>query len=373
MNFIGIIIEIIHFAHEVLKMRYCCLSGWMLLIVLAIDVYVCRSMKDYDTAMKEMETQKPKKRTGGLWLTLGLLMISMGVAGIVFGNMGVQRLNMFEVNEAVHEPHLVLDFSRYGRILKGMMAGNVAALLGYGAAMVVIALAKKKLRAVQLKSWENRWENCLNTDKSWYDLQRLLVVLVPTLSALLLSDAFAAHLTGVADIGERMYAYGVSSTYNPVYTHTLSIFILNYVCTLELMMYWRQLSYIPRSHESKVRMALMTLPGVFLVNYILVRAFFSTVALAIPLMVALAVLVVIGSPLMALDKEKETETKENEEYSVGYVWERLKECRNRGDYRGVSSWAGYLSYDEKKELENTYRKSGESHFWHTVFTEKEDD
>lgn len=373
MNFIGIIVEIIHFAHEVLKMRYCCLSGWMFLIVLAIDVYVCRSMKDYDTAMKEMETQKPKKRTGGLWLTLGLLMISMGVAGIVFGNMGVQRLNMFEVNEAVHEPHLVLDFSRYGRILKGMMAGNVAALLGYGAAMVAIALAKKKLRAVQLKSWENRWGNCLNTDKSWYDLQRLLVVLVPTLSALLLSDAFAAHLTGVADIGERMYAYGVSSTHNPVYTHTLSIFILNYVCTLELMMYWRQLGYIPMSHESKVRMALMTLPGVFLVNYILVRAFFSTVALAIPLVVALAVLVVIGSPLMVLDKEKETETKENEGYSVGYVWERLQECRNRGDYRGVSSWASYLSYDEKKELENTYRKSGESHFWHTVFTEKEDD
>ena len=356
-----IIFSIIGIIHDALTMRICCLRGWMLFLILCIDLLIYYFMRDYDTAMSKMEP--PPKKTGTAWLILGILMLGMGAAGLVFRSKGIRPLDMLWGNAALHDcPHF--DFPARFRVIARMLSGNWEALLFYGAILLVIAFVKKKLRRKQRTSWYHS----LNTGKGWYRLQRILVVLLPTLSALLLSDVLAAHLMGIEDIHEKMNNYALfKNTYSPIYTQALAIYFLNYAFTLGLMQYWQKISYIPRSRGSKVRLGLLTLPVVFLLDYLLVRAFYGAMALIIPTIILILVLGCGGAATSGGEEETPEEAKSRRRKA--WAWARMQESLDKGDYQGVGYAASDLSWQEKRELEQEnsmlYR---DERFWHAVHT-----
>lgn len=314
------------------------------LILLVFDVLFFISMNNYRYTTEEME--KPKK-TGGRWLFWGGLFFAMGAGGFILLKTGTQQLNLDTESEMLNL------FILFCEELMGVMREYPAALLIDGTILLVIAIAKKILRRKQIECWENR----LDLDETWYGLQRFLVVLLPTLSTWFLTNAFVEHLTGVQNAGKIISEtglFGVSMTKDYAYRRSVAIFILNYFCTLGLMMYWRNISLIPKTSNAKIRMSLMTLPCVFLVNYVLVRAFYSPVADLLPPVMAVVgffVLVAIFSPVYLVLKSLAGEETETEyENRMDATARQIEQYRQSGDYDRIQKLTEYMSWDDKAKL-----------------------
>ena len=149
-----------------------------------------------------------------------------------------------------------------------------------------------------------------------------------------------------------------------VYRDSVSICILNYFCTLGLMMYWRRICLIPKSSDDKIRMSLILLPCIFPLNYVLVRAFYGAVAAFLPpvmLVIAICevccivyVINLLFAPVLSILDTPPSDWVKQE------ALRGIADCCQFNEIKGIAFYTSYLTWEERQEIASYYAHTGVS-------------
>lgn len=340
----------------------------MIILLIVLDVLAFLSMDNPG------RMEKPEKKTGGRLLFFGILLITMGIGGFILKKTGMPQLKL-NLNIESELRRLLLDLLlltyRLLTEVTEFMTEYATALLTDGAILLVIGIIKKVIRVKQIKSWENH----ININWWWYIIQRFLVVLLPTLSACFLTNAFVKHLTGIENATKIILEsglWGISVTKDFVYRNSVSICTLNYFCTLGLMIYWQSICLIPKSSSGKILMSLILLPCVLLLNYVLVRTFYGAVAASLPPVMLAMGIFVVGCIVYLLtrlfDHSEDALDKPDglselidvlDEAKKSEALRGIETCYRAGDLYGINSCAREaFSPEEREKLASYCRNHG---------------